>query len=118
MQKYHRRGGSLPCQDLDIAMKQACSSEIWGQARKLVGKDPAVKAFFGPLDAKHDGVEFETALTPTSVQQRQGGLVTWCEPPKGVASSRATGFCGIKVTITAVRYKQVGQLPVQGVEWP
>lgn len=117
MQTYHRLGGSRPNQDLDVAMKQACSLEIWGQPNKQGGKFPAVKAYFGPLPSGSDGVEFETSLLPSSVQSRQGGGVSWCEAPHGPAQPMSSGFCSIQVKITGVRYRQVSQLPAHGVEW-
>lgn len=104
MALYHRKAS--PTQQLDTAIYQTHSNEVWGTGAFLTGI-AAVKAYLGPLPANTDGIEFETPVAPTPGTSTLS-VAYWYQ---GAAQPAATpGFVMIPVTMRKVVYTQPANL--------
>jgi hypothetical protein len=91
---FHRLR-NLVTQSDAIADRQQQSQELWGRAARWSSL-LSVKAYVGPLTGGAEGIEFVTAIAPSSNTPYR---VFWYEGSLGV-SINDQGFAVIPVTIT------------------
>jgi len=104
MALYHRLAS--PTQQLETAIYQTRSNEVWGTGAFLTGL-AAVKAYLGPLPVGADGIEFETNVAPTPGTSTLS-VAYWYQ---GQAQAAANpGFVMIPVAMRKVVYTQPANL--------
>lgn len=100
---YYRVETGGGTQTKQIAQTQQSSMKVCGFPAVGVSDIPTVKAYFGKLPTGRDGIEFETGVTPYSINRKQGGLVTWPKGCPGVIDE-PNGMVCIPVTSITLRY--------------
>ena len=94
-------------QSKQVAQQQQASMKVCGfgarQAGGGVSPIPTVKAYFGTLPSGDNGIQFETAIPPYSINRVQGGLATWPQGHPGVVDE-PNGMACIPVTSITLRY--------------
>lgn len=104
---YHRIDTGGRNQSQQLAKVQESTMRVCGYGARQAGGGwspiPTVKAYFGTLPANEHGIEFETDVTPYSVNPRQGGLVTWPQGHPGVIDQPNDLVC-IPITSIILRY--------------
>lgn len=114
---YHRIETGRKNQSIQTALSQIHTKEIWGRTSFNTPGFPAVKALYGPLPDKANGIEFETTTSPTLNSSTTSEAYWYLDGKTPGVSSDSTGdFARIAVSIRLVRYTS-GTILSKGVEW-
>jgi hypothetical protein len=73
------------------------------QAGGGVSPFPSAKAYFGPLPASAEGIEFTTNVRPCSVNPRQGGSTFWYQSNPQAHLVNGTDGPMVCIDITTIR---------------